>query len=184
MINNNTKIGFDEQKRPIVAYHKYDSAARPQLYNARLRKRAMVSHQTSQWAYRWGIRRQRYAGVRNRSGRGQASAKRDLHGGVLPRPQYGGWGAFRLDPVTLAPAATIDPPLPYPKALDTPGVGRPPGWSFDGPPMRAEAPTRPSLHAEVGNLGIESRHAPAPPIPPPTRLRLIRHSPAALTQPD
>src|SRR5262249_53223687 len=35
MINNNTKIGFDAQMRPIVAYHKYDAAGNTQLYDAR-----------------------------------------------------------------------------------------------------------------------------------------------------
>ena len=57
MINNNTKVGFDSQNRPVVAYHKFDAAGNTQLYNARVEGGKWVTHQTSNWNYRWNIRR-------------------------------------------------------------------------------------------------------------------------------
>lgn len=53
IINGNTKIGFDSQKRPVVSYHKFDDAGNTQIYNARLEDGRWVIYQTSQWAYRW-----------------------------------------------------------------------------------------------------------------------------------
>ena len=55
MINNNTKVGFDAQNRPIVAYHKFDSAGNTQLYNARFEGGRWVTHKTSSWNYRWAF---------------------------------------------------------------------------------------------------------------------------------
>ena len=85
--------------------------------------------------------------------------------------RYGGWGAFRLDPTTLASVATIDPPRPYPRALDTPQsstAGMVVRWAQDsgaGP----DAGVRYMLRWET----LESnRDMPRDPIPPPTRLRL------------
>ena len=55
MINNNTKVGFDAQNRPIVAYHKFDTAGNTQLYNARFEGGRWVTHKTSSWTYRWAF---------------------------------------------------------------------------------------------------------------------------------
>ena len=35
MINNNTQVGFDDQGRPMITYHKYDKAGNTQIYVAR-----------------------------------------------------------------------------------------------------------------------------------------------------
>lgn len=53
MINGNTVIGFDEQKRVVIGYHKFDAAGNTQVYNARFEDGKWVIHQTSQWDYRW-----------------------------------------------------------------------------------------------------------------------------------
>ena len=55
MINNNTKVGFDAQNRPIVAYHKFDTAGNTQLYNARFEGGRWVTHKTSSWTTRWAF---------------------------------------------------------------------------------------------------------------------------------
>src|SRR5690606_34878243 len=117
MINNNTKVGFDADNRPVVVYHKYDGEGSTQLYNARFENGAWVVHQTSDWDYRWDF-----------GGGGTLVFEIEVSG-VQVQPdgrltqtyyhaQYGGWGAFELDPVTLRPVQTIDPPLPYPAELE------------------------------------------------------------------
>ena len=55
MINNNTLIGFDDQGRPTITYHKYDKAGDTQIYVARYEGKsgwriAQISHWTH---YRW-----------------------------------------------------------------------------------------------------------------------------------
>ncbi len=119
MINNNTKVGFDAQGRPCIAYHKYDAQGNTQLYNARLEEGRWVVHQTSQWNYRWDF-----------GGNGTLVFEIEVEGiqaqsdGTLTQSfyhaQYGGWGAFRLDPESLSALETIEAPLPYPSELDTP----------------------------------------------------------------
>src|SRR5262249_39649324 len=46
MINNNTKVGFDSQNRPVIAYHKYDASGNTQLYNARFENGRWTTHVT------------------------------------------------------------------------------------------------------------------------------------------
>jgi hypothetical protein len=170
MINNNTKIGFDAQNRPIVSYHKYDAAGATQLYNARFENGRWVPHQTSQWGYRWAF-----------GGNGTLvfeieveSAKLQANGDLTEEwyhAQYGGWGAFRLDPGTLAAAATIDPPLPYPKVLDTPESPTPGmvvRWASDA----GSGPDPNVLYMLRWETLESNRDLPRDPIPPATRLRL------------
>ena len=54
MINNNTKIGFDSQNRPIVAYHKYDRRG-TRSSTTRASKGTRVLHKTSSWTNRWAF---------------------------------------------------------------------------------------------------------------------------------
>jgi len=170
MINNNTKVGFDSQKRPVVVYHKYDSDGFTQLFNARFENGQWIPHQTSDWDYRWDF-----------GGQGTLVFEIEVEG-VVAQPdgtltqrfyhaRYGGWGAFRLDETTLAAVETIEPPLPYPRELDTP-----------------ESPTRGMVvrwRADSANDGddavdyylrwetLESnRDMPRDVIPPPTALAL------------
>src|SRR5215831_2198041 len=172
MINNNTKIGFDAGKQPILAYHKYDAAGNTQLYNARFENGHWVPHQTSMWNYRWVF-----------GGQGTLVFQIEIDevklqpDGTLTQGWYhaqeGGFGAFRLDPVTLASVAQIPPPLPYPTSLEavqSPTAGMVVRWASDtgaGPDpgvlymLRWE--TLPSH---------QDQPLPAAQIPPPTRLRL------------
>ena len=116
MINNNTKVGFDAEQRPIVAYHKYDSSGNTQLYNARFENGAWVSHRTSDWDSRWEF-----------GGGGTLVFEIEVEpvelqpDGTLTQNFYhareGGLGAFRLDPTTLAAEASIPQPVPYPSEL-------------------------------------------------------------------
>ncbi len=56
MINNNTLLGFDEQGRATITYHKFDKAGDTQIFLARYRgpKAGWERAQISQWkGYRW-----------------------------------------------------------------------------------------------------------------------------------
>ena len=54
MINNNVKIGFDQKKRPVISYHKYDKAGNTQIYIARKEGEGWKSVQISDWKnFRW-----------------------------------------------------------------------------------------------------------------------------------
>ena len=53
MINGNGRMGFDAQKKVVLAYHKFDENGKTQLYNARLENGKWKIYQTSDWDYRW-----------------------------------------------------------------------------------------------------------------------------------
>lgn len=54
MINNNVKIGFDQNKVPVISYHKYDKAGNTQIYIARKEGKGWKSKQVSDWKdFRW-----------------------------------------------------------------------------------------------------------------------------------
>jgi len=169
-INNNTKIGFDAQGRPLVAYHKYDAAGSTQLYNARFEGGSWAVHQTSSWSYRW-----QFGGFGTIVFEVEVEPARLQADGSLTQnwyhAQYGGRRAFRLDPDTLAAAAEIAPPLPYPTELDQPRAitpGMVVRWQRDGG-------SRPSSGIEylLRWETLESnRDLPRDVIPPPTPLVL------------
>ena len=157
MINNNTKVGFDAQNRPIVAYHKFDSAGNTQLYNARFENGRWVPHKTSSWTYRWAF-----------SGQGTLvfeiqvePVKVDAAGNLTQRwyhAQYGGWNAFALDPTTLAATAMLGRSLPYPVSLETvesTTAGMHVRWAGR---LRRRPRSDDPLHAALGDAGLEPRH--------------------------
>ena len=171
MINNNTKVGFDSQKRPVVVYHKYDAAGSTQLFNARFEDGKWVAHQTSEWDYRWDF-----------GGQGTLVFEIEVEG-VVAQPdgaltqrfyhaRYGGWGAFRLDEATLKAVETIEPPLPYPRELDAPESatqGMVVRWQADHGKQGAGAQVNYYLRWET----LESnRDMPRDIIPPATTLTL------------
>jgi putative BNR repeat neuraminidase len=170
MINNNTKVGFDAQNRPIVAYHKFDSAGNTQLYNARYEGGRWVTHKTSSWNYRWAF-----------SGQGTLvfqiqvePVKVDAAGNLTQRwyhAQYGGWNAFALDPTTLAATAMLGRSLPYPASLETvesTTAGMHVRWADDS----GAGPDPTVIYMLRWETLDSNRDMPRSPIPPATRLRL------------
>jgi hypothetical protein len=170
MINNNTKVGFDAEGRPVVAYHKFDEGGATQLYNARLEGGSWVTYQTSDWDYRWEF-----------GGEGTLEFPIELEG-VVAQPdgsltqryfhsEYGGVGAFRLDPETLAAVEDIEPPLPYPKELDIPTSPVPEmgvRWKSD---FGADVTDDVAYLLRWETLP-SNRDMPRVPVPAPTELRL------------
>ncbi len=53
IINGNTRIGFDAQRRPVISYHKHDDRGHTQVYNARLEDGHWRIYQASDWDSRW-----------------------------------------------------------------------------------------------------------------------------------
>jgi hypothetical protein len=171
IVNNNTKVGFDDQNRPVIAYHKYDAAGNTQLYNARLENGRWVVHQTSDWTTRWTV-----AGMGTLVFQVQVEELHVQRDGTLTEEwynsSYGGWGAFRLDPTTLQTTATIDPPRPYPRALDTPEsttAGMVVRWAQDS----GKGPDPQVLYMLRWETLESNNDMPRATIPPPTRLRLL-----------
>lgn len=170
MINNNTKVGFDAQMRPVVAYHKYDTGGKTQLYNARFEDGAWVSHKTSDWGYRWEF-----------GGGGTLVFEIEVEPVVLQpdgtltqnwyHARYGGRGAFRLNPTTLAAEATIPQPVPYAADLarvESRTEGMEVRWRKD-----AAATTQDGVVYMLRWETLPSnRDMPREPIPGPTELRL------------
>ena len=99
IINGGVKLGFDNQKRVIVSFIKYDENGNTQIYNARLENGGWKIHQASNWNTRWDF-----------SGGGSMSFDVRL-GGVTVEPDgtltqsYNnvkeGNGTWVLDPDTL-----------------------------------------------------------------------------------
>jgi hypothetical protein len=171
MINNNTKVGFDAEMRPIVAYHKYDQSGNTQLYNARFENGAWVVHETSSWDYRWEF-----------GGGGTLVFEIEVQpvelqpNGMLTQnfyhSQHGGLGAFRLNPTTLAAEATIPQPVPYPAELadvESPTAMMEVRWRKDA----GVGPDADILYMLRWETLPSNRDMPRTPIPPPTKLRLF-----------
>jgi hypothetical protein len=118
MINNNTKVGFDSQNRPVVIYHKFDAQGNTQLYNARVENGKWVTHQTTTWGYRWY-----FSGMFTLEFQIEVDGVKSYPTGELKQlyyhKQYGGWGGLLLNETTLAATQQIAPPFPYPPQLAT-----------------------------------------------------------------
>lgn len=117
MINGNTQIGFDSQKRLIVTYHKFDSQGFTQIINARREADGWHLYQATDWKYRWDF-----------SGGGSIPFEIS-HGAVQPaadgrlrltfhHSQYGS-GTWELDEKTLRPVAIVQTERAWPASLDT-----------------------------------------------------------------
>ncbi|MCJ2185185.1 BNR repeat-containing protein, partial [Novosphingobium sp. 1949] len=54
MINNNTVVGFDDQGRVMITYHKYDARGDTQIFVARRERKGWVTAQVTHWkGFRW-----------------------------------------------------------------------------------------------------------------------------------
>lgn len=104
------RLGFDNQDRPVLTYHKYDSNGNSQVYNARLEQGDWRIYQTSNWACRWDI-----AGTGSLS-QGTTSVnigaiRRELDGGLSQsyRSCDGFSGYWKLDESTMLPVGSYPP---------------------------------------------------------------------------
>jgi hypothetical protein len=116
IINGNTLIGFDAQKRVVIGYHKFDAAGNTQAYNARLEDGRWKVYRTSDWHYRWDFR-------------GGGTIPFEIHLGPVTAARDGtltqtfdhakyGSGVWTLDPATLKAIATAPRPPAHAAELD------------------------------------------------------------------
>jgi hypothetical protein len=169
MINNNTKVGFDSRRRPVIAYHKHDAAGNTQLHNARLEDGRWRIYQTSSWTYRWAFG-------------GGGTLVFDIQvepvelqpdGSLVQGYAHAreGTGAFLLDEATLRPSKVVPLPRPYPAALDrpeSPTPGMRVQWSRDW----GESPDPALVYALRWETLEANRDQPRAEAPRPTALRL------------
>lgn len=173
LINMVYRLGFDAQRRPVVAYHRYDEQGRSQAYVARPNGDGKWDvKQVSNWSFRWDFGGGGSIPAEVRLGRPEA----DKDGTVILdfQTKAAGSGRWRLDGKTLAPLA--QPPAP-PAAKPR---------SSRAPKMKKEAVTKQSgmerhsvsSQAEGRRFVLQwetlgpNRDRPRESAPPPSELRL------------
>lgn len=168
IINGCVSVGFDSQKRPIIAYHKFDPAGKTQLYNARLEAGRWVIYQTSQWDYRWEFKGGGSINFEIRIS--PVSARPD---GTLTQSYSHikhGSATFILDEKTLTPTGRLASTPAHPSELgklesDFPGMRV--NWRNDSSPASPYV-----LRWET--LPANRDKAPPQPWPAPSMLRLYK----------
>ena len=164
-------IGWDGAGSPVLNYVKYDAAGSSQLYNARWEGSGWKIHRTSDWSWRWEL---------DVTGSLPMSivtdpVRLDDNGRLLQRFRHveEGGGVWVLDPETLRPRQTLEPP---------------------GAMARLRRPESPASGMEVRELVFDrtgeyllhwetlphnrDRRRQGPP-PPPAKLRVLRFSETA-----
>lgn len=173
IINGNTKIGFDSQKRVVLSYHKFDAAGKTQLYNARREANGWKVYQTSDWDYRWEF--QGGGSIGFGISLGPVTVESDGSLTQTYRHIKHGSGAWQLDEITLKPTgkATIRrSPMPkgFGKVESTwPGISV---RTAEDLGQADEPDTRYLLRWETLPANRDRPHPGDP--PPPSMLRVYR----------
>jgi hypothetical protein len=173
LINVNRELGFDNAKRPVITYHKYDANGDLQIYAARREATGWKSVQVSDWkGYRWD-----FSGGGTIIGEVHIGAVEPVGEGKLTLAyRYGrGAGTWVLDEATLKPIAGAKPSVrrePGPPSLgkltsDFPGMQRKNASDFGTPP----AGQRFMLTWET--LPANRDRPRTGPLPEPVMLRLV-----------
>jgi hypothetical protein len=169
ILNGNTRIGFDSQKRPVLTYHKFDTNGITQIYAARLEEGLWKQHQISHWNYRWDFQ----GGGSIEAGIGIGAVKPGETGSLLLeyRNEKLGSGTWVLDETNLEPvgktrrSSTLPARLRKPES-DFPGMRV--HWLMDS--GKSPAGTQYALRWET--LGSNRDHPRVGPLPQPSMLRL------------
>ncbi len=108
LINMTQSLGFDDQKRAVISYHKHDENGYTQAYCARLENGEWIFYKVSNWTYRWEFGGGGSIGAEIRLGGVQAEAD----GGLSMHYWHikEGQGIWKLHPQTLQVIGTY--PLP------------------------------------------------------------------------
>jgi hypothetical protein len=115
LLNSNTRLSFDADRRPIVSYHKHDERGHTQIYNARFENGRWVLHQASDWDYRWEFGGGGTLGAAMSVG--EVTLEPDGTLTQTYRHPTLGSGTWRLDPATLKAVGTANKPSVRPAAL-------------------------------------------------------------------
>lgn len=169
IINGNTKIGFDQQGRVTISYHKNDANNYTQPYTARLENGVWQKYQITNWPWHWDF-----------SGGGTITFAIGI--GPLTKESDGnltqtfshikfGSGTWSIDPETLRATGTLQrqsiPPSLYKVEGTFPGLG----VRFGGDSGGTGVPnTNYLLRWET--LDTNRDQPRPPPYPPPSQLRV------------
>jgi hypothetical protein len=135
LINTTRALGFDQEKRPVVVYHRYDAAGLSQIYAARpsADSAPWTIVQLSNWDFRWDF-----------SGGGSIIVEVELLAPVLERDntllvdftttRAPGSGRWRLDAATLRPLPLLPPAKP---AISNSPAAAPDGMQLHSAESRA-----------------------------------------------
>ena len=168
IINGNAKVGFDQQDRVTISYHKNDANNYTQPYTARLENGVWRKYQITNWPWHW-----------NFSGGGTITFDIDL--GPLVKENDGsltqsyshiifGNGTWSIDPQTLAATGTLQRQRIPPSLQKVEGTF--PGLRVDfqeDSGQNTVNDTRYILRWET--LGPNRDQPRPPPYPPPSQLR-------------
>ncbi len=176
LINMGHGVGFDEAKRPVVNYHKYDGKGDSQIWLARWEDGAWKIRQASSWEHRW-----QFGGGGAFECQVLASPVRPLGKGKLVqtwRHEKFGSGAWEIDAATLEVTGPAKLPAQFPREVAQPVI------EFDGIAVRWQGckgpsdspPARYFLRWET--LGANRDRARSGPLPPPSELRVLKIAPA------
>lgn len=169
IINGNTRIGFDDQGRVTISYHKNDAAGNTQPWTARLESGQWKYYQITNWPYRWDFG-------------GGGSLVSEIRLGPVTREQDGtltqtyshrkfGGGTWTTDPQTLRATGVIHRQLMPPELARVEGTfsGLRVKWAED-----AGDSDRSDLRYVLRWETLEpNRDRPREgPLPPPSMLRL------------
>jgi len=116
MINGNTIMGFDSQKRPVICYHKFDEEGKTQLYAARFEQERWNSRPVTRWDYRWEFNGGGTIVFEIRLG--TLTVEPDGSLGLSYRHAKYGSGTIKLDEKTLAPIGQAARVRAWPAELD------------------------------------------------------------------
>ena len=170
LINMTQSLGFDDQKRAVISYHKHDENGYTQAYCARLENGEWVFYKVSNWTYRWEF-----------GGGGSIGAEIRL-GGVEPEADGNlslhywhvkeGQGIWKLHPKTLQVIGTYPPPdNEIPDELER-VTSDYPGMTVNLRGARGKG-TRPNEQYVLRWETLDrNRDRPREKIPPPSELRL------------
>ena len=176
MINGNTVLGFDAQQRPIISYHKHDSAGHTQIFSARLEDGAWKIYQVSDWTSRWDFRGNGTMPFDIRLGGVRAATDGTLTQWFQHAKE--GSGTWTLDPETLKPiAATASRSSAPARPADSPQSNSPqsdfPGMQVKRAGDSGKSPRRGvSYQLRWETLGINQDRPRPEPHPAPSMLRV------------
>ncbi len=170
LINMTQSLGFDDQKRVVISYHKHDENGYTQAYCARLENGKWVFYKVSDWTYRWEF-----------GGGGSIGAEIRL-GGVKPEADGGlsmsywhikeGQGIWKLHPQTLQVIGTYPPPdNEIPDELEQVTSGYP-GMTVNLSGARGKGIRPEEQYVLRWETLDRNRDRPREKIPPPSELRL------------
>jgi hypothetical protein len=167
IINGNTRLGFDAQKRPVITYHKFDARGRTQLYTARLEAGKWRVRQVTDWDYRWEFQgggaipfEIRHGAVR-KAGPGRLRLE-------FEHVKYGK-GVLELDESTLKALRTLPPERSWPEEWERPES------QFPGMQVHLQRDSGGAPYVlRWETLGANRDRPRQPPLPEPSMLRVYR----------